>query len=99
VFLGFPLHPPGKPGVSRADHLSKVQVPMLFLQGSRDDFARFDLITEVCGGLGPRATLELVDGADHSFNVRKSAGRSADQVLDGLCDSIARWAVAVAGGA
>lgn len=91
VFLGFPLHPPGKPDIVRGEHLGRVQIPMLFLQGTRDDFARLDLITAVCAGLGARATLELVDGADHSFNVRKSSGRSAEQVLDGLAGSIAGW--------
>jgi len=91
VFLGFPLHPPGKPGVARGEHLSRIEVPMLFLQGTRDEFARQDLLTGVTGGLGSRATLELIEGADHSFNVRKSSGQTADQVLDGLGATIARW--------
>jgi predicted alpha/beta-hydrolase family hydrolase len=92
AFLGFPLHPPGQPGTRRADHLSRVDVPMLFLQGTRDAFARLDLITEVCRSLGPRATLNAVDGADHSFGVLKRTGRTADQVRDELAKRIAAWA-------
>jgi predicted alpha/beta-hydrolase family hydrolase len=89
AFLGFPLHPPGKPSVSRAEHLYQVQVPMLFLQGTRDEFARLELITEVCRNLGPRATLHLIDEADHSFKVPKRAGRTAEQVMAELADRIA----------
>ena len=95
AFLGFPLHPPGQPGTSRADHLSQVDIPMLFLQGTRDTFARLDLITAVCQGLGPRARLELVDGADHSFGLPKSAGMNPGQVLARLAGSISAWARAV----
>jgi predicted alpha/beta-hydrolase family hydrolase len=91
VFLGFPLHPPGKPGVARAEHLRRVQVPMLFLQGTRDEFARLDLIREVTGELGSRATLDLVDDADHSFKVRKSSGQTTGQVLEGLSARVAAW--------
>ena len=91
VFLGFPLHPPGKPSITRSEHLAQVQIPMLFLQGTRDEFAQLDLITQVCAGLGKRATLEPVDGANHSFAVRKSAGRTAAQVQAGLCATIAEW--------
>jgi predicted alpha/beta-hydrolase family hydrolase len=91
VFLGFPLHPPGQPGTRRAEHLQKVNVPMLFLQGTRDAFARLDLITNVCGQLGPKATLHVVDGADHSFGVPKKSGRTPDQVLEEMVDAIARW--------
>jgi predicted alpha/beta-hydrolase family hydrolase len=96
VFLGFPLHPPGKPGVERAGLLARIEVPMLFVQGTRDEFARLDLITEVTGGLGSRAALELIEGADHSFNVRKSSGQTVDQVLDGFCATIARWVSSLA---
>ncbi len=92
AFLGFPLHAPGKPGVERAEHLARVAVPMLFLQGTRDDFARHDLITQVTTGLGTRAALELVDDADHSFHVRKSSGRSDTDVLDALCEILGGWA-------
>jgi hypothetical protein len=92
VFLGFPLHPPGKPGIERAEHLARVEIPMLFLQGTRDDFARLDLITEVAAHSAPRATLELVDGADHSFGVRKASGRSPADVMEGLASTVAEWA-------
>jgi hypothetical protein len=92
AFLGFPLHAPGKPGVERAEHLSRVAVPMLFLQGTRDDFARLDLLREVVSGLGTQATLELIDGADHSFHVPKASGRTDAEVLEGLCEVLAGWA-------
>src|SRR3989449_2063566 len=75
VFLGFPLHPPGRPGDSRAEHLAQVQVPMLFLQGERDDFADPTLLKPVIRRLGARATLHLVEGGDHSFHLTKRAGR------------------------
>jgi uncharacterized protein len=91
VFLGFPLHPPGQPGTGRADHLDRVDVPMLFLQGTRDGFARVDLITDVCEGLEPGATLHLVEGGDHSFRVLKRSGRTGGEVLEELGDTIAQW--------
>jgi hypothetical protein len=91
VFLGFPLHAPGKPSVTRGEHLEKVGIPMLFLQGTRDDFARLDLITEVTARLDGRARLELVDGADHSFHVKKSTSRNDGGVLEDLCTSLAEW--------
>lgn len=92
AFLGFPLHPPGRPGTRRADHLVRVELPMLFLQGTRDQFAQTDLITGVCHRLGSRATLHPVEGADHSFGVPKSSGRTAAAVLDELADTLAHWA-------
>jgi hypothetical protein len=95
AFLGFPLHPPGQPGTRRADHLDQVDLPMLFLQGTRDAFARLDLITGVCRKLGPRATLHIVDGADHSFGVLKRSGRTSDEVRDELADTTGRWARAL----
>jgi predicted alpha/beta-hydrolase family hydrolase len=70
VFYGFPLHPPGKPSIDRADHLKNVTVPMLFLQGTRDELAKLDLIEQVCGALKP-ATLIKIDGADHAFKAGK----------------------------
>jgi predicted alpha/beta-hydrolase family hydrolase len=76
AFLGFPLHPPKQPAVTRAEHLDRVEVPMLFLQGTRDDLADLGLITGVCAGLGRRATLHVVEGADHSFAVLKRSGRN-----------------------
>lgn len=92
VFLGFPLHPPGRPGTSRAAHLSEIRIPMLFLQGTRDDFAGLDLLRPVVRGLGDRATLHLVEGADHSFKVLKRIGRTEADVLSQLADTIAIWA-------
>jgi uncharacterized protein len=95
IFLGFPLHPPGKPGTSRADHLDRVDVPMLFLQGSRDEFARVDLITDVCEGLEPNATLHLIDDGDHSFGVLKRSGRTPAEVLTEITDTIEHWSRAL----
>jgi predicted alpha/beta-hydrolase family hydrolase len=95
AFLGFPLHPPGDPGTRRAEHLQQVDVPMLFLQGTRDAFARLDLITGVCQGLGSRSTLHQVEGADHSFGVLKRSGRSPVHVVDELTSALVRWARAL----
>jgi predicted alpha/beta-hydrolase family hydrolase len=97
AFLGFPLHPPGQPGTRRAEHLQRVDVPMLFLQGTRDAFARLDLITDVCAGLEPRASLHVVEGADHSFGVPKRSGRTSAQVLAELVDTTASWARSLVG--
>ncbi len=91
VFLGFPLHPPGRPGTSRAEHLDRVTVPMLFLQGTRDQFAQLPLLEPVIERLRPRATLHLIDGGDHSFKVPKSTGRTAEDVMNDLADTIAGW--------
>jgi predicted alpha/beta-hydrolase family hydrolase len=91
VFLGFPLHPPKQPATARAEHLAQVQAPMLFLQGTRDTLADLDLITGVCEGLGGRATLHIVEGADHSFSVLKRSGRTDAQVLDELTDTVTDW--------
>jgi uncharacterized protein len=97
AFLGFPLHPPGQPGTHRAEHLRRVDMPMLFLQGTRDTFARLDLITAVCGEIGPRATLHIIPDADHSFALPKRAGRTPGQVFDELTETIAGWARALVG--
>lgn len=91
VFLGFPLHPPGRPGTSRADHLADVTVPMLFLQGTRDDFAGIEELRPVLGRLGPSATLHVVDGGDHSFHVLKRSGRTDAKVLHELADAMTGW--------
>jgi len=95
AFLGFPLHPPGKPGTSRADHLDRVTVPMLFLQGTRDEFAELSLLTQVIQRLGARATMHLVEDGDHSFGVPKKTGRSRDDVMDELAVTVSRWAAAL----
>jgi uncharacterized protein len=92
VFLGFPLHPPGQPGTSRADHLGRVDLPMLFLQGTRDAFARLDLITDMCEELESNATLHVVEGGDHSFAVLKRSGRTSSEVLGELVDATVEWA-------
>src|SRR5881296_4438507 len=91
VFLGFPLHPPGRPGHSRAEHLARVQIPMLFLQGDRDEFADLKLLKPVVSGLGERATLHLVEGGDHSFHVLKRSGRTDAEVMGELVDTIVEW--------
>ena len=92
AFLGFPLHPPGKPAVIRGEHLDSVRVPMLFLQGDRDEFAEPLLLRQVLRNLGERATLHLVAGGDHSFSVPKKLGRSPDDVFGELAATIADWA-------
>jgi uncharacterized protein len=92
VFLGFPLHPPGRPGDQRAEHLARVQIPMLFLQGDRDDFADPKLLQPVVKRLGDRATLHLVESGDHSFKVPKRSGRTQDDVMTDLVATIDRWA-------
>jgi uncharacterized protein len=91
VFLGFPLHAPGRPGVARAEHLHAVTVPTLFLQGTRDTLADLDLMRGVCSDLGESATLHVVDGADHGFAVLKRSGRTSDEALDELADTILGW--------
>ncbi len=92
AFLGFPLHPPGKPAASRAEHLERVTVPMLFLQGTRDEFADLERLEPVVSRLGKRATLHLVEGGDHSFGVLKRSGRTRDEVLDELAAAVSGWA-------
>jgi predicted alpha/beta-hydrolase family hydrolase len=91
VFFGFPLHPPNRPGTSRADHLAKVSAPMLFLQGTRDEFAPLDLLRPIGESLGSRATLHVIDGADHGFHVLKRSGRTDDDVLRELAQTVASW--------
>src|SRR5467141_5170421 len=76
VFFGFPLHPPNRPGTKRADHLAKVSVPILFMQGTRDTLADLKLLRPICAKLGSRATLHIFEKADHSFHVLKSSGKS-----------------------
>lgn len=91
VFVGFPLHPAGKPGTQRAAHLAEVKVPMLFLQGTRDALADLALVRATAAQLGQRATLHVVEGADHSFHVLVRSGRSDAQVLQELADAMAGW--------
>src|SRR5213082_2954656 len=95
LFLGFPLHPPGKPGDKRAEHLDRVQIPMLFLQGDRDEFADLKLLKPVVKRLGERAKLHLVEGGDHSFKVLKRSGRTDADVMSELADAMVRWAAGI----
>ena len=95
VFLGFPLHPPGRPGITRAEHLDRVAVPMLFLQGTRDDFADPRLLRQVVTRLGTGATLHLIEGGDHSFKVLKRAGRTDADVTGELVGATNDWANAI----
>ena len=97
VFFGFPLHPSKKPSIDRAEHLAAVTVPMLFLQGTRDDLADLELMRSVTDELGETATLHIVDGADHGFSVLKRSGRTADDVLAELGDSVAAFLARVQG--
>jgi len=91
AFLGFPLHAPGQPSDTRAEHLSAVKIPMLFLQGARDDFADLGYLEPLVKGLGARATLKLFDDADHSFHVPAKSGRTDDQVMSELLDTFVAW--------
>jgi hypothetical protein len=97
VFLGFPLHAPNRPGIDRAEHLDGVQLPMLFLQGTRDALADPELMGTVCARLGTRATLHVVEGGDHSFGVLKRSGRTEAEVLAELGDTVVSWAREAAG--
>lgn len=96
AFLGFPLHPPKQPSDSRAEHLGRVGVPMLFLQGSRDEFAESDWLLPLIERLGALATLELIDGADHSFHVPARSGRTDRDVRRGVFEMLTRWIDSVA---
>ena len=91
AFLAFPLHPAGRPSQERADHLSDVEIPMLFLQGTRDELATLDLLEPVVQRLGARATLKLLQDADHSFHVRASSGRRDPDVRQELVRALVDW--------
>jgi predicted alpha/beta-hydrolase family hydrolase len=95
AFLGFPLHAPGKASDERAKHLSDVQVPMLFLQGSRDDFAGLTLLQPLIERLGARALLKVLADADHSFHVPARSGRKDAEVREEMLDALAGWIGAV----
>jgi predicted alpha/beta-hydrolase family hydrolase len=95
VFVGFPLHPAGKPSDERAQHLFDVELPMLFLQGTRDELADLALLQPVVQRLGERATLELFDDADHAFHVRARSGRTDAQVMSAMLDAMQRWVTGV----
>lgn len=91
IFLGFPLHPPGRPSDERGKHLLEVRGPMLFLQGMRDEFARLELLQPTVGQLGARATLKLFTDADHSFHVPLRSGRKDQEILAELTGVLAEW--------
>jgi predicted alpha/beta-hydrolase family hydrolase len=91
IFLGFPLHPPGRPSNERAKHLSDVRIPLLFLQGTRDDFANLTLLEPLCKQLGSGATLKLFQDADHSFHVPARTGRKDADVMRELLDAASDW--------
>ncbi|HKH28861.1 MAG TPA: alpha/beta family hydrolase, partial [Sphingomicrobium sp.] len=93
-FLGFPLHPAGKPGIERAEHLARVAVPMLFVSGDRDALAEIDLLRPVVAGLGKRALLHLVNHADHSFKVAAKSGRTSADTESEALDALATWMLA-----
>jgi hypothetical protein len=95
AFLGFPLHPPKKPSADRAAHLDGVDVPMLFLQGTRDELASLDLMQALVERLGPRATLQLALDADHSFHVPARSGRTDAEVRSDLLQALCRWCAAI----
>ncbi len=97
-FFGFPLHPTGKPSQERADHLADVHVPMLFLQGTKDKLAELNLLEPVVDRLGKLATLQLVEGADHSFHVPARSGRNDREVMAEILDAFAAWSSALDAG-
>jgi hypothetical protein len=91
VFVGFPLHAPGKPSNERAEHLFNVSVPMLFLQGTRDKLSDLELLKPIITKLKDKATLHIIDGADHSFHILKSFGRNDDDVLKEVAKKVYEW--------
>lgn len=91
IFLGFPLHPPDKPGVERAEHLAAASGPLLFVQGDRDELAGLRRLRPVVTKLGARATLHIVKAADHGFDVQVRSGRTRSEVLDEIADTVASW--------
>jgi hypothetical protein len=91
AFLGFPLHPPKRPSDERAAHLSKIEVPMLFLQGTRDELADLTLLTPLIERLAPHAELATFADADHSFHVLARSGRKDNEVLAGVVGTLAGW--------
>jgi len=97
AFLGFPLHPAGKPGTDRADHLFDTSVPLLFLQGTRDKLAELELLTPIASKLGERAELHVVEGGDHGFDVLKRSGRTPEEVMDELASTLRTWAESLVG--
>jgi hypothetical protein len=95
VYLGYPLHPPGKPEKQRVEHLGLIRAPMLFVQGSRDPFGTPDELRMVINARGLKADIHIIENGDHSFSVTKSSPVSQEEVLEAARDQIARWIVAV----
>jgi predicted alpha/beta-hydrolase family hydrolase len=91
AFIGFPLHPAGKPSAERAEHLLQVKTPMLFLQGTRDELAKLELLQPLVDRLGARATLKLLQDADHSFHVPARTGRKDAEVRAEMLDALTKW--------
>lgn len=91
AFLGFPLHADKKPSTERAEHLTQVEIPMLFLQGTRDGLADLGLLKPVVAALGAKATLHEIEGGDHSFAVLKKSGRTNEEALTEVLDTLAAW--------
>ena len=96
AFIGFPLHPAGKPGIERAEHLDRVEVPMLFVSGARDALAETDLLRNVVARLGERATLHEIADADHSLKVPAKSGRTAAEAEAEALDAMAEWMLQLA---
>jgi hypothetical protein len=94
IFFGFPLHPPKRPSIKRAEHLKLVKQPMLFLQGTRDELADLTLLRPICESLGPQTTLHIIEGADHSFHVLKRSGKTDAEVLAELSTTVKAWTIA-----
>jgi predicted alpha/beta-hydrolase family hydrolase len=93
IYFGFPLHAMGKPSADRGAHLTNINLPMLFLQGSRDGLADLKLLAPLCQKLGPHSELFVIEGGDHSFHVLKSAKRTDDQVLSDIVERAAGWMI------
>jgi len=91
IYFGFPLHAAGRPGIERGEHLANIQIPMLFLQGSRDPLAELKLLKPLCARLDKRSQLFIVEGGDHSFHMLKSSKRSDEEVLDEAVSRAAKW--------
>lgn len=91
AFLGFPLHAPGRDSAQRGDHLKDVDVPMLFLQGTRDKLANLELLKPLCDQLESRCRLHILDGGDHSFKPLKRSGRTHEDVLNEAIEVLADW--------
>lgn len=92
AFFSFPLHPAGKPGIERADHLDSVDLPLLFLSGTRDDLAEMKLLQPVCERLKPRATLHVLEAADHGYKILKRERKSPEDVFVEMARVVRDWA-------